>query len=177
MYTKHNFHNGTFCIWKEVKKEEIASYKIHYSSKSGSEYFFTETGVYRISNHWGRVSNCRWRLLPLSDFKNQNKTVAFANWDGFLPNDEEAKLFYITVNLPAKEVSFEHAQNKNYSGKEVLRNASDTTKRIQIITEIYREDSWAKYLNYQDYNKLQIEVIEKLINQNKTWLEIKKEYL
>lgn len=177
IYNKYNFHNATFCIWIEIASSEIETLKINHTSKSGSGYIFNEIGVYRISNHWGRVSNCRWRLIPLSHFKNQNKTIAFAKWNDFLPNDEKAKLFYITINIASKTVNFEHAQNTNYSGKEVLRNANETTKIIRLITDILSDATWAKHLKYNDYNALQKEVIHKLVYEEQSWISIKKNYL
>ena len=92
-YTKDNFHSHTFCLWKEVLMNEIKDFKINYTSQSGSQYIFKPEGLYRISNHWGRVANCHWRLVPISEFKNQKKTVAFAYW-----NDFYAKIFYFYFN-------------------------------------------------------------------------------
>jgi hypothetical protein len=161
----------------EVESSETENLKINLTSKSGSGYIFIEDGVYRISNHWGRVSNCRWRFIPLSAFKNQNKTIAFAKWSDFLPNNEKAKLFYITVSLDFKTINFEHAQNKNYSGKEVLRNAGETTKIIRLISEILSNANWAKHLKHNNYHALQEEVIHKLVYEEQSWIAIKQNYL
>lgn len=177
IYNKRNFHNSTFCIWIEVESPEIEKLEINLTSKSGSGYIFIEAGVYRISNHWGRVSNCRWRLIPFSDFKNQNRTIAFAKWSDFLPNDEKAKLFYITVSLDFKTINFEHAQNKNYNGKEFLRNAGETTKIIRLISEILKDANWAKHLKHDNYEALKEEVIHKLVYEEQSWIFIKQNYL
>jgi hypothetical protein len=177
IYNKRNFHNATFCIWTEIDFNEIQNLKLNHTSKSGSGYIFNKEGVFRISNHWGRVSNCRWRLLPLTKFKNQYKIVAFAKWENFFSNDERAKLFYITVEIDSNKVDFQHAQNKNYSGKEVIRNTNDTAKIIRLITYIFKDTSWAKHLNYTDYLKLQKEVIYKLVYEERSWISIKQDYL
>ena len=109
-YTKLNFHSHTFCIWNEVPFETIKDAKISYTSKSGSQYIFSKEGLYRIANHWGRVANCHWRLAPITQFKNQDITVAFANWNNFYSNDDTAKLFFIKINEVSQEVNFFHKE-------------------------------------------------------------------
>ena len=70
-YNKTNFHKHTFCIFQEVDFELIKNLKLNFKSKSGSSYYFVENGVYRLSNHWSRVANCKWRLD-----KNLNKQIS-----------------------------------------------------------------------------------------------------
>ena len=73
IYHSKNFHKHTFCLWTEVSQTDFDLQKPQFISKSGSEYYFTEKGVYRISNHWGRAANCRWRLITDSEYKNQKE--------------------------------------------------------------------------------------------------------
>jgi hypothetical protein len=176
-YTRYNFHSHTFCIWKEVPFEEIKDLKVNYTSQSGSRYIFTETGLYRISNHWGRVANCHWRLIPLETFKSQNTTVAFANWVDFYSNDDTSKLFYIKVDWETGEVNFYHKQTAKANETVILRNAKETAKTIRIIKEVLSEEDWAKYLKYDDLNQLRHEVVTALVNTSKTFLQVKKDYL
>jgi len=176
-YNRINFHSRTFCVWYEVPFTEIQSFKINYKSKSGSQYIFTPKGVYRISNHWGRVADCHWRLIPMAEFKNQNNTVAYANWIDFYSNDDTSKIFYIKVNTATKEINFYHKQSLLNDEQVVLRNAKETAKTIRIIKEVFTETDWAKYLNYEDLEELRKDVIMKLILTNKSFLEIKKAYL
>jgi len=176
-YTKINFHSHTFCIWNEVPIEEIKDLKINYTSKTGSKYLFTPEGLYRIANHWGRVSNCHWRLIPLAEFKNQNTTVAFARWIDFYSNDDTSKLFYIRVNAVSCEVNFYHKQSLKYNEKVILRNAKETAKIIKTIKEILSDNSWAKHIKYQDLDVLRNEIILELIKTEKTIIEIKRKYL
>ena len=176
-YTKLNFHSHTFCIWKEVPFFQIKDLKINYTSQSGSQYILTAEGLYRISNHWGRVANCHWRLIPLTEFKNQNITVAFAQWTDFYSNDDTSKLFYVKVNRETKEVNFYHKLSADDNEKVVLRNAKDTAKTIRTIKEVLTQDDWAKYLQYQDLETLRSEIVTELVNTSKTFLEVKKTYL
>jgi len=176
-YSKHNFHKHTFCIWKEVLFDEISNLKINYTSQSGSRYIFTSDGLYRISNHWGRVSNCHWRLIPLNNFKSQNTIVGYANWSDFYSNDDTSKLFYIKIDEKTKDINFYHMQSSDNEIKMVLRNAKDTAKTIRIIKEVMNESDWAKYLKYDDIEILRKEVVNELVNTIKSFLEIKKKYL
>ncbi|NNT73149.1 hypothetical protein HKT18_13065 [Flavobacterium sp. IMCC34852] len=176
-YTKLNFHSHTFCIWKEVPFAEIKDLKINYTSQSGSQYIFTAEGLYRISNHWGRVANCHWRLIPLTEFKNQNITVAFAHWTDFYSNDDTSKLFFIKVNWETTEVNFYHKNTAEANEKVVLRNAKETAKTIRTIKEVLTQEDWAKYLKYEDLDTLRKEIANELVTTSKTFLEVKKKYL
>lgn len=177
IYKKHNFHKHTFCIWNEVPFEQVRDLHISYVSQSGSRYIFKDEGLYRISNHWGRVANCHWRLIPLADFKRQHTIVGYANWSDFYSNDDTSKLFFIKVDTKTDEVNFYHKQSLESLGNIVLRNAKDTAKTIRTIKEVQTETNWARYLHYQDIEDLRKEVVNELITTNKTFLEIKKAYL
>ena len=176
-YNKTNFHKHTFCEFIEVDTNVIPNIEWHYKSKSGSGYFFTEEGVYRISNHWGRAANCRWRLISSSSSKinNSQNRIGFAKWTDFYPNNETDALFYIDVNFETKEATFQHKNNPNYVGKAVLRNASETAKVIRQIKEILESDTWAKYLDFDDLEQLRKEIIQKLITDHQSLATIKKE--
>ncbi|TBX66982.1 hypothetical protein EZL74_09995 [Flavobacterium silvisoli] len=151
--------------------------KVNYKSKSGSHYIFTEKGLYRISNHWGRVGDCYWRLIPLNTFKNQNITVAFANWESFYPNDDTSKLFYIKVDFETGEVDFFHKESLIETETYALRNSKETAKIMRIIKEVLFETAWAKYLHYEDLSELRKDIVSTLIHTNQTFLDIKQNYL
>ena len=180
-YNKTNFHKHTFCEFTEVDSDLIPNIDWHYKSKSGSGYCFTEEGVYRISNHWGRAANCRWRLISNSRANSSSKInnslhrIGYAKWTDFYPNNETENLFYVQVNFDTKEVTFQHKNNPNYDGKAVLRNASKTVKVIRQIKEILETDTWAKYLDFDHLEELRKEIILKLINTSMTLQTLKKD--
>lgn len=176
-YTRLNFHKYTFCIWKEVLPETIKDLRINYISQSGSQYIFTTDGLYRVSNHWGRVADCHWRLVPLAEFKNQNVTVAYANWADFYSNDDSSKLFFIKMDFDTDEVNFYHKLSLEDSDGVVLRNAKETARVIRTIKQVLNETDWARHLNYDDLDILRKEIITELIDTEKTFLEIKKHHL
>ena len=177
IYSKHNFHKHTFCIWKEVLFANVADMKISYTSQSGSQYVFTSEGLFRISNHWGRVANCHWRLIPLAEFKRQHTIVAFANWSDFYSNDDTSKLFFIQMNFETHEVNFYHKESKNKDENLVFRNAKQTAKTIRTIKQVLTETAWAKHLKYEDLHVLRKEVVTELVYTTESFLEIKKQYL
>lgn len=176
LYTKNNFHKHTFCEFQEVPFSEIEKTKPSYKSKSGSIYYFTNEGVFRVSNHWGRAANCRWRLLSSEKIKSQTEKCGFAKWTDFYPNNENEKLFYIEVNWTTFEINFQHKSNPNYNNF-VLRNASATAKRIQTIKEILQTESWAKYLEFENIETLREELVLKLIETDETFIKIKQNYV
>ncbi|WP_291138950.1 hypothetical protein [Flavobacterium sp. UBA7663] len=161
----------------EVDISSIPSIEWHYISKSGSGYYFTDEGVYRISNHWGRAANCRWRLISSSNSKINNSQIrtGFAKWTDFYPNNETENFFYVEVNFDTSEVNFQHKNNPKYDEKAVLRNASETAKVIRQIKEILESDAWAKHLDVEDLEVLRKEIIWKLITTNTSLQTIKKD--
>jgi hypothetical protein len=174
-YNKTNFHKHTFCEFTEVDAAAIPNIEWHYKSKSGSGYCFTDEGVYRISNHWGRAANCRWRLISEIKNPNQKERIGYAKWTDFYPNNETEKLFYVEVNFETKEATFQHKNNPNFNGKAVLRNTSETAKVIRQIKEILESDTWTKYLDFDDLEELRKEIILKLINTSVTLQTLKKD--
>ena len=176
-YNKTNFHKHTFCEFIEVDTATIPNIEWHYKSKSGSGYCFTDEGVYRISNHWGRAANCRWRLISEIKNPNQKERIGYAKWTDFYPNNETENFFYVEVNFDTKEVTFQHKYNPNYDGKAFLRNASETAKVIRQIKEILESDTWAKYLDYENLEVLRNEIITKLIQTSTSFAEIKRSLL
>lgn len=172
-YHRFNFHKYTFCEFQEVSQDSIDELKLAYTSKSGSSYYFTENGVFRVSNHWGRAANCRWRLLSNGSKVNQHKRIGYANWDDFYPNNETERLFYIEVNWKNKSVAFQHKNNPKFNN-EMLRNASETAKRIKQIKEILKDNSWTKYLEVDDLEVARKNICNQLITTNKSLNEIKQ---
>ena len=70
MRTADVFHLSTRCVFRciavgeaETKwRELIERHGLFHRSESGSEYVLDGETVYRMSDHWGRVSSCDWAL-------------------------------------------------------------------------------------------------------------------
>jgi hypothetical protein len=170
-----NSFKNTFCVFQEVLSDRIENLKVQYDSKSGSKYFYTEEGMYRLSNHWGRLANSKWRLEPLEPETDSKFKVGFATWNEFYPDNAEEELYYLEANYNKNTVNYQHKNNPNYDNKAILRTSFETTKKIKQIRNLLTLTSWAKYFEYDDLGVLRQEIINELIFTNKTLDEIKRE--
>ncbi|WP_395045476.1 hypothetical protein [Flavobacterium sp.] len=179
-YNKTNFHKHTFCIFQEVDFELIKNLKLNFKSKSGSSYYFVENGVYRLSNHWSRVANCKWRLDKNLNKQISNSTrnkLGFAKWSDFYADNDYEKLYFLEANFDFKSVNYYHKQSENYSSDKIIRTSTETTKLIKQIRTLFEETTWAKYLNEENIDVLRKEIINRLINSNQSFQEIRREFL
>ena len=155
----------------------VSGLKIQYDSKSGSKYYYTTTGMYRLSNHWGRLANSKWRLEPLEPETNSKIKLGYAAWENFYPDNAVEELYYLEANYQKKTVNYQHKNNPTYDKKAVLRTSFETAKRIKQIRNLFNLTSWAKYFDYDDIDLLRQKIITELIITNKTLEEIKKEMM
>lgn len=170
-----NSFKNTFCVFQEVLSDKIENLKVQYDSKSGSKYFYTEEGLYRLSNHWGRLANSKWRLEPMEPETASKTKLGFAAWNEFYPDNAEEELYYLEANYIKNTVNYQHKNNPNYDKKAILRTSFETTKKIKQIRNLFNLTSWAKYFEYDDLDVLRQEIINELIFTNKTLDEIKRE--
>jgi hypothetical protein len=170
-FNQTNFFKHTLCEFTQVD-DFLFPKNTNYKSKSESSYFYTEEGVYRKSNHWGRVSNCRWKLISDDTYKNQQTVIGFAKWTGFYPINSLEKIFFISVDFDTKTAIIQSNKEKttNY-----LFSFSEAQKRIKQINHLFKDDKWAKYYDLK-IEVLHFKIISEFINSNKTLQEIKKEY-
>lgn len=172
IYNQTNFFKHTFCEFQEVDNFDFPE-KTNYKSKSESTYFYTDEGVYRKSNHWGRVANCRWKLISNENYKNQNIVIGFAKWSDFAPTNSTEKLFFISVDYENKTAKL---QPKKENSTNYLFTFSEAQKRIKQIHHLFKDDKWANYFNLE-ITELQFKIISEFINSNKSLQEIKRELL
>ncbi len=154
-YHRHNFYRNTFCVFEVATDCSIAAYD--YISKKGSQYYFTPEGVYRKSNHWGRVGNCRWRLE--GDQAMQQQHVGYATWDSFYNNNDTQPIFYI--HKDKNQLNFNHYLSPKYDGKAVLRNAKETSLALKNIHNI--QANLAKYKKYYPQLTIDDVLIEDIV--------------
>ena len=160
-FNKNTFFKNTYCEFQEVNHIDIEE-KDCYKSKHNSIYFFTKKGVYRKSNHWGRVASCRWKLIPSSSYKNQQTVLAFAKWKDFYSLNETEKLFYISVNFETKKTKIKISKSKKSPNLLTLNKAQIKEKQIK---HLFKEDKWAQYFN-SNIEELRFKIISKLINSD-----------
>ena len=166
----NNIMKNTFCIFTEVETQVLEDKKCDYVSKSGSKYYYTNNGVYRLSDHWGRTANSKWRLLPL-DNEVRKIRLGYANFSDFHKDNLYEKLYFIEVDFDNSLVFFNHKNNKKPDCLEQLRTSTETTKTIRKIRNLMQNHSWTKH--FENENILR-KVVFEIINSDKTVLEIKK---
>tara|TARA_B100000809_G_scaffold46129_1_gene40528 strand:+ start:1370 stop:1912 length:543 start_codon:yes stop_codon:yes gene_type:complete len=146
-YNKANFFKHTFCEFQQIDNFEFPE-NTNYKSKSESIYFYTNEGVYRESNHWGRVANCRWKIAANENYKNQQIVIGFAKWTDFYPINSSEKIFFINVNFKERTAKLQ-TKHTEKDKKETFTNHlftfSEAQKRIKQITHLFKDDKWAKY--------------------------------
>jgi hypothetical protein len=171
-YHQNNFFKHTFCQFQEVKDFDFPE-KTHYKSKYNSKYFYTHEGVYRNSNHWGRVANCRWRLSSNSNYRNQKSVTGFAKWSDFFPLNESNKLFFIEIDFENKTAQI---QPKKARSLQHLFTFSEAQKRVKKIHQLFKEDKWASYFGLE-INELRQILFTAYTNSDKTLQQLKTEKL
>lgn len=170
-YNSSNFFKHTFCEFHQVDDFDFPKDKT-YKSDSDSEYYYTKEGVYRKSNHWGRVANCRWKLISNGNYKNQQTVIAFAKWSYFFPINSLEKIYYISVDFEKQSVKI---KPKKETINHFLFTYSEAVKRKKQIYHLFKNDKWASFYELSlDY--LIKKVIEELINTNKSLNEIKQSF-
>ena len=172
IYTKINFHKHTYCEFEMIDDEFFNNTSIHYKSKSGSLYFFSNEGVYRYSNHWGRVGDCRWKINGVKTYKNQNFYSGFAKWLDFYSLNSVEKNFYLKVNFEEESVNIlSIAKLKNQDV--YLMSLDFGLKRRKEISKLFKEYKWALHFN-KNIDVIRKELITLLINTDKPLQELKR---
>lgn len=171
-----NSFKNTFCVFHEVDfapfKTELPSFR----SDSGSLYFYTDKGMYRYSNHWGRLANCKWRLLE-SNISSSKMKCGFAPWENFYEDNDIEPLYYLEFDDINETIQYQHKCCKKYDGKAIIRTSKATQKRLKTARNILTLSNWAKYFENQEIDILRREIIKELIYTNKSIEQIKRERL
>lgn len=175
-YNRNNFFKKTYCVFKGVPLRHITRRKPNYRSESGSTYYYTTKGVYRLSNHWGRAANCNWRLVSEVPVEINDLRLGFAEWEDFRENlSEDVDAYFISVDFENKVVSYRHKDDPDYNQVAVLRPVDATRKLIKQIKNLLETYKWARYYDYDDLDEFRKEVIMTLINTNTSLNELRKE--
>ncbi|REH52541.1 hypothetical protein C7448_103276 [Tenacibaculum gallaicum] len=172
-YHKFNFYRSTYCEFEMQKINFFDDMKAHFQSKSGSYYYYTEDGVFRYSNHWGRVANCRWKIKGIEDYKNQKYYVGYANWSSFYPLNSIDKVFYLEVDYTKAKASIKRVQ-EGLENNHFLMNSELVHQRLKQIQTLFKEYKWARYYE-EDIDVLRKKIINKLVITNKTLQQVKLE--
>jgi hypothetical protein len=166
----------TFCVFIEKPLSEIENIPLAYHSPSGSKYYYTSNGMYRLSNHWGKLANSKWRLETTINVKNESKfKLGYADFSSFLIDNDTEKLYYLEYKPTEKTINYQHKSSPNPDQKAVLRNTAETRKRIKQARNILNLTNWSNHFHFDDLDILRSKIIHQLIYTEKTLEEIKSE--
>jgi hypothetical protein len=84
-------------------------------------------------------------------------------------------LYFVTVDFEHQTANYQHKCSADYQGNFVLRTASETTKVIKSIRDLFSKNSWARHFQYEDITDLRKNIIVKLITTNQSLAEIKRQ--
>ena len=148
-----NSFKNTFCVFKEQNLKSIENLKLQFQSKSGSCYYYTTIGMYRLSNHWGRLANSKWRLEPMEPETNSKTKVGFAPWTEFYPDNALEELYTPYLNqflalhhIEAMEAKIDEVILKHF--KEIYKEGEITRGKNLLAFEVAKRNV---------YNFLQLE--------------------
>lgn len=173
LFNSKNFFRNTYCEFQQVDFD--FSNINQFESKSGSKYHYTEKGVYRYSNHWGRVANCRWKLSGVENYKNQNWYVGYANWSDFFALNSTEKCFFVEVDLASEEIKISVENNIEKSNR-FLFSIGQAIRRKKEIQQVLKNDKWLQYID-AEIDEIKKELVIQLTNSSKKVSEIKSEIL
>ncbi len=173
MYYKFNFFKYTYCEFESKKIDFFEGKSAHYQSKSGSLYFYADDGVYRYSNHWGRVANCRWKIKGVENYKSQNYYVGFAKWIDFYPLNDFDKVFYLEVDFNKQQARIKRIGNVANTDK-FLMTSEFVHQRLKQIQTLFKEYKWAKYFD-DDIDVVRKKLILGLVTSNKAIQQLKQQ--
>lgn len=133
MKNKNNFFDNTFAVFQISDIKEIENLTPDYisnpyiniyhdgvkmvsSERFSSKYFYTEKGVYRLSDHWGECRSCFWLL---EEFGNELKNTV-ENYNKWLYKPEDYRFsdedFFSSFKLGfCKWENFYEIKEKNNS--------------------------------------------------------------
>ena len=165
IYNKKNYYRNTYAVFKEISLDKLPFKKWHFTSKSGSSYYYTNTGVYRLSNHWGRAAKCRWVLEADNGIyiSKGRERIGYAKWTDFYENNESTQSYFIKVDFENKTATYDH-KSRDISAKATYRTAKETQKLLQKVKRLLKTDNWSKYYEYDDLEILRRELVLELIN-------------
>nr|WP_262921823.1 hypothetical protein [Flavobacterium amniphilum] len=173
---KPNSLKNTFCVFTEVDPIVIQELKPDFESESGSKYFYTDEGIYRLANHWGRLGNAKWRLVENGFHGSSKLKLGYARWNAFYPDNKYEHLYYLEADFRTNEVLYQHKMNTTYDGKAILRTADDTMKKVKQARNILQLTNWSKHFENHDLEDLRKLIVTDLIYTNLTLDEIKRKY-
>lgn len=142
-YTKENFHQISRGIFSECETPQTTPdyVSLTKNGRVSSQYWFTENGVVRNSDHWGQIASCIWILKGFSKKWNdcevsKNAKTGYCSFDNFNKTtsdfQEVVNEYYSKLNVEL-EILVSEKQYSNYS-------EASNTKNGKVISANYKEN-------------------------------------
>lgn len=173
---KANTFRNTFCVFDEVDTNIILNQTPNFESASKSKYFYTEAGMYRFSNHWGKLANCKWRLVPNSNLYSGKFKLGYASWETFYQDNSADYNYYLEVNFDTQSVIYQHKNNTDYDINLPLFSYKEVSKRINQIKNLFENTNWAKHFQFSDIHSLRKLIITQLIETKLPLDQVKRNF-
>lgn len=135
--TQYNFHEATKAKFKLISSNEnakkkfeliLAGNELFFISKSGSEYFVADGGVYRLSDHWGSVATCTWEI----EGGPGNLKLGFCKFSDFTSKKQYKEYSTFNVKHPTRGLIKVH----------IPSNEMDKVNKKDIVGEIEVYGEW-----------------------------------
>ena len=151
----------------------IKSLKPNYESESGSKYFYNENGMFRFSNHWGRLANSKWRLISQEPETTSKFKLGFAKFEDFHKDNDLEQLYFLEFDVENQSINYNHKNNLKSNENPVLRTTFETRKKIKQARNILTLSRWAEYFE-SEIETLRFVIINELIYTNNSLETIKR---
>ena len=113
-------------------------------------------------------------------FNNILRNISFGEINYFesIHNSDHSPITFIDIPVINGNLKLDgYYQNEKYSNDKIVRTSTETSKLLKQIRILLEETSWAKHLKEESIAVLRQEIIEQLITTNKSFQEIKRDYL
>ncbi|MGI5173132.1 hypothetical protein H0R92_05975 [Treponema sp. OMZ 840] len=172
---RNNFYTSSYADWHEVTN--APDRKPDFKSRSGSEYWYSDEGVYRRSDHWGNVASCKW---PLDGQQIQGTVkVGFSTWGDFYDMTRPFKSaqdgVYNRYTVIAKGYNFDFEAQRRSDiefAKKMIAEEQDEYMRQRWQEDLALYES----LSEDDFNAFEQEPWDTLLFQTEVVTEEQQEF-
>lgn len=158
--TQINFFISTQARFVQVPDNSSLFGVCNFESKSGSKYWYTDNGVYRLSDHWGEVASCSWIIK----IKNEAPEIlGFCKWSDFefMGMDFSKKIAnYTWDSLEVQVCASIFEEYRQYAIKNIakhnLAELKNIPKRMKDIIKEIQENEGNIIINGNFYKAVKI---------------------
>ena len=171
-YHRKNFHRKTFCEFQFLSAQNLPERTPDHISSSGSQYYFLDEGVIRISNHWGRAAACRWRLIGFDGKVAKQAPAGYAKWSDFYPYDPVQHWFYIRPDFS----DIGHCLDVLYTSNLACFDEKEAVKRLKWLQSHSNIEDMEAYFDKEIDETVYNNLCKEMISSRLDFFKILKKY-